>query len=477
MRLGISFADGVPDRVRQPVGAPTEVANILPDTPAPAGPVSPAAGTPHGETRAPVLVRAIGPNLLLFLVIGDVLGTGIYVLTGDVAGVVGGAAWLAFGLAFLVALCTASSYAELAGKYPQAAGAALYAQRAFGLPFVTFLIAFAVMCSGLTSAGAASRGFAGYFQELVALPPLIVALAFLLILAAINFRGVSPSVRINVVLTWVELAGLAIVVIVGANALARGGGDPARALEFNAGGDPFALVVSGAGLAFFALVGFEDSVNLAEEAVDPERAYPRALLLGLSIAAVIYMLVAFCATALVPTEVLRDSDQDLLEVVRIGAPQLPVELFSVIAMAAVANTALINLMMASRLMYGLARERIVAAKLASVHPRYRTPSIAIVVTTALVIVLASWGGVRALAGTTALLLLGVFTVVNAAVLVLRRRPVAHAHFRAPAAIAVLGATASAYLASPWSGRDVEQYGIAAALLALGVVLWGANRLW
>ena len=419
----------------------------------------------------PTLHRAIGPKLLLLLVIGDVLGTGIYALTGDVAGEVGGAAWLAFGLAFFVALCTAASYAELVGKYPQAAGAALYTQRAFGVPFLTFVVAFTVMASGLTSAGAASRSFAGYLQELVALPQLPVALGFLLLLAGINFRGVAESVRLNVLLTCVELAGLLIVIAVGFGALAAGLGDASQALEFNADGDPFALVVSGAALAFFALVGFEDSVNMVEETRDPQRTFPRALFAGLAVAGVIYMAVAFVATALVPIDVLRESDQDLLEVIRIGAPQFPLGLFAVIAMFAVSNSALINMMMASRLLYGMSREEIISPRFAAVHPVRRTPWVAIVFTTALVLALASWGGVRALGGTTALLLLSVFALVNVAVLVLRRSEVAHAHYRAPAALPVLGVAFSVYLASPLSGRDADQYELAGVLLAVGIALW------
>ena len=432
--------------------------------------------TPETTTQ-PSLVRAIGPKLLLFLVIGDILGTGIYALTGDVAGEVGGAAWLAFGLAFFIALCTATSYAELVGKYPRAAGAALYVQQAFAMPFVTFLVAFAVMSSGLTSASAASRSFAGYFQELAAWPPLPVALAFLLALAALNFRGVAESVRANLAFTCVELAGLAIVIAVGAGALMSGIGDPARALEFNAGGDPFTLVVSGAALAFFALVGFEDAVNMAEETESPARQFPRALFIGLTIAGTIYMLVAFVATALVPIDVLRTSEQDLLEVIRIGAPGFPFGLFSLIAMTAVANSALINMMMASRLVYGMAREGIVPRTLGTVHAVRRTPWVAIVVTTVIALGLASWGGVRTLGGATALLLLVVFTLVNIAVLALRRRPVAHSHYSAPTVLPLIGIVASAWLASPWSGRDPVQYAIVGVLLALGVALWGINRLW
>jgi amino acid transporter len=424
----------------------------------------------------PALHRVIGPKLLTFLVIGDMLGTGIYALTGDVAGEVGGAAWLAFGAAFIVALFTAASYLELVGKYPRAAGAALYTHEAFRSNVLTFFVAFAVMSSGLTSVAAASRTFAGYFSEFLALPALLVAFVFILVLAAINYRGVAESVKFNVVLTCIELSGLLIVIAIGMAALGDGSGDAAKALEFNPGESPFALVVSGATLAFFAIIGFEDSINLVEETKNPRRDFPRAFFFGITLTAVVYMLVAFVTTTLVPIDVLRDSNQDLLEVVRVGAAWFPLTLFSFIAMCAVTNTSLINLMMASRLIYGMARERVVPEAFGAVHAGRRTPWLAILFTTALALGLASWGGVRTLGGTTALLLLGVFTIVNAAVLVLRARPVEHEHFRAPTLFPVLGVLSCAYLASPWSGRDPEQYRVAGVLLLLGLVLFGVNWL-
>jgi amino acid transporter len=424
---------------------------------------------------APALHRAIGPKLLLFLVIGDMLGTGIYALTGDVAGEVGGAAWLAFGAAFIVAMLTATSYLELVGKYPRAAGAALYAHRAFRSDFVAFLVAFAVLSSGITSVAAASQAFAGYFQQFLAMPIMPIAFAFILVLAAINFRGVGESVKLNVVLTCIEFAGLLIVIALGAAALAQGMGDAGNALMFRADGDPFPLIISGAGLAFFAIVGFEDSVNMVEETKDPRRSFPRAFFMGITITGIVYMSVAFVATALVPIDVLRESNQDLLEVVRISAAWFPLTLFALIAMCAVANTSLINLMMASRLLYGMSREQVIPAAFAAVHARRRTPWIAIVFTTVLALGLASWGGVRALGGTTALLLLCVFTLVNAAVLVLRRHPVAHDHFRAPTLCPILGILSCAYLASPLSGRAPQEYGIAGVLLVVGVLLFGVNR--
>jgi APA family basic amino acid/polyamine antiporter len=424
----------------------------------------------------PGLHKAIGPRLLLFLVIGDMLGTGIYALTGDVAARVGGAAWLAFGGAFLVAMLTATSYLELVGKYPSAAGAALYSQRAFNSRFITFLVGFAVMCSALTSVAAASRAFSGYFQEIAVAPLVVLVPLFILGLASINFRGIVESVKVNVVLTCIELFGLFIVIAVGAWALSQGIGDASRALEFNEGGDPFALVASGAALAFFAIIGFEDSVNMVEETTNPQRDFPRAFFIGITITGVVYMLVAFFTTALVPIDVLRETDRDLLEVVRAGAPWFPLAVFSVIAMTAVSNTSLINLMMASRLLYGMANERAIPRMFGAVHERRRTPWFAIICTTGIALALASWSGVRTLGGTTALLLLCVFALVNLAVLVLRKRPVEHAHYRAPTLCPVLGFISCVYLASPLAGREVAQYAIAGVLLLLGVALFVINAM-
>jgi amino acid transporter len=431
--------------------------------------------TDSSAVRGPGLHRVIGPKLLLFLVIGDMLGTGIYALTGDVAGRVGGAAWLAFGGAFIVALFTATSYLELVGKFPSAAGAALYSQRAFNSRFLTFLVGFAVMCSALTSVAAASRAFSGYFQELAAVPLVVLVPLFILGLAYINFRGVGESVKANVAMTCVELAGLLIVIFVGAWALAQGIGEPANALEFNADGEPFGLVVSGAALAFFAIIGFEDSVNMVEETTNPQRDFPRAFFIGITITGVIYMLVAFFTTALVPIDVLRETDRDLLEVVRAGAPWFPLVLFSFIAMVAVSNTSLINLMMSARLLYGMANERTIPPVFGAVHARRRTPWVAIICTTALALALASWSGVRTLGGTTALLLLVVFALVNVAVLVLRGHRVEHAHYRAPTLCPVLGMISCVYLASPLAGRESAQYVVAGVLLLLGLGLFVLNH--
>src|SRR6476469_7097963 len=169
----------------------------------------------------PSLHRVMGPWLLLLFIVGDILGTGIYALTGQVAKQVGGMVWLPFVVAFVVALMTAFSYLELVTKYPRAAGAALYTHRAFGIHFVTFIVAFAVMCSGITSASTASQAFAANLADGFGLDSenstlvLGIALAFMVLVAAVNFRGVGESVKANVVLTLVEVSGLLLVILVG----------------------------------------------------------------------------------------------------------------------------------------------------------------------------------------------------------------------------------------------------------------------
>lgn len=438
-------------------------------------------GAEHGDqdVPAPTLKRVIGPKLLLFFVVGDIIGTGIYALTGQVAGRIGGALWVAFALAFVVAFLTAFSYLELVGKYPRAAGAALYTNRAFRIPFLTFLVAFAVMCSGITSASSAAVAFAEtYLRVFVDLPAWLVAPLFIIGLALINFRGVSESVKTNAILTCVEVFGLLIVIGVGIWAVSNGSGDPGRLIEFDTADQTWLVAITSAtSLAFFAMVGFEDSVNMAEECHDPVRIFPKAMLWGMAAAATIYVLVALTSALLVPAEELSAAKSDaLLRVLDVGAPGMPREIFSAVGLFAVINSALINMLMASRLLYGMAHERIVPKAFGLVHPLRRTPWVAILFTSAIAVVLVSTVDIGVLGGTTALLLLAVFAIVNIAVLVLRRDKVPHQHFRAPTAIPVLAAICCGYLASPLSGRPVRDYGVAAILLAIGVLLWLANWL-
>jgi basic amino acid/polyamine antiporter, APA family len=430
-----------------------------------------------GDEPETKLKRAIGPRVLTIFVVGDILGAGIYALVGEVGAEVGGAIWTAFLAAFVLAFFTAFAYAELVTKYPRAAGAALYTHKAFRAPFFTFMVAFAVMSSGIASASTLARAFAGdYLSEFVDLPLVLAAIAFILVVAAINLRGIAESVGVNVVLTAIEVVGLIIIVVIGVAALGEGSGDFSRNFEFKEGESVFAVIVGGTALAFYAMIGFEDSVNVAEEAKQPSRAYPRALFGGIAIAGVLYLLVTLTASYVVPTGQLSGSDAPLLEVVEVGPLGFSTKLFSFIALMAVANSALINMIMASRIVYGMADQRIVSGLFARVLPERRTPLAAIVFTTAIAIVLISTGDLSSLADTTVLLLLLVFTIVNFAVLVLRRERVEHDHFTAPSVFPVLGAIVSVALIVDTALDDLATFARAGVLLAVGVVLWVVNRL-
>ncbi|WP_371623849.1 APC family permease [Streptomyces sp. NBC_01116] len=447
-------------------------------TPAPTEPGG--HGAQENPGGSPPLKRALGTKLLILFVVGDILGTGIYATTGNVAGKVGGALWLPFAIGFAVALLTAASYVELVGKYPKAAGAALYTQKAFKIPFLTFVVAFMVMCSGLSSAGAAARAFSGdYLGEFTdAVPPTLIAILFVLALAAINLRGVAESVKANVVLTLVEVSGLAVILAIGAYAVFSGDGAPSRLTQIETGGTGYALVTGVLGataLGFFAFVGFEDSVNMAEETKNPGRAFPRAIFIGVGITGTVYVLVALVSSLLVDSRTLAGSSGPLLEVVKAGGVDFPPKLFALIALFAVTNSALINIMMASRLCYGMANERILPPAMGKVLAGRRTPWVGIVFVSLLAIGLVSTGEIEGLGDTTSFLLLCVFAVVNIAVLVLRKDRVDHRHFRTPTALPVLGAITSLILASPLADRGSDVYVRAGVLLLIGIGLWVVNK--
>ena len=435
-----------------------------------------AVGAIPAPDREGPLRRVISRRMLLFFILGDVLGAGIYALVGEVGGEVGGAVWTAFTVGLVLAVCTAFAYAELVTKYPHAGGAALYINRAFKQPFITFMVAFAVMASGVTSASTLSRAFAGdYLHEFVDVPTTLAALVFIGIVALLNFRGISESVKTNVILTLVELTGLLIIILIGLWVLGSGDGDIGRNFEFREGENALIAILAGTALAFYALIGFEDSANVAEETQDPTRSYPFALFAGILIAGAIYFLVTFAASLVVPTGQLIESDGPLLEVVRQGS-SIPTRLFSAIALLAIANGALINMIMASRLLYGMSREEIMPGVLGRVHEGRRTPWVAIVFTTLLAVALISIGTLEDLAATTVILLLLVFTMVNIAVLVLRRESVDHSHFTTPRVFPVLGVVISVVLSIKLAtDQDVTVLVITGIVLAAGILLWVVTR--
>jgi amino acid transporter len=428
---------------------------------------------PPTERERPELHRSIGPVQLALYGLGSMLGAGIYGLIGKAAGQVGNAVWLAFVVALIAALLTALSYASLGSRYPRAAGAAYVTERAFNLPLLSFVVGLALVCSGLTSVATQSRVFAANLATLFhldSIPLWWLALGFLLVLAGIVFRGIRESMWVNVLCTLVEASGLILVVAVG---ISHWGSVDYLEMPPDAADQGEGLVlVQGAVLTFFAFIGFEDTFNVAEECRDPKR-IPLGLILAMSMAAVLYIAVAVTAVSVVPWPELAEAPGPITEVVNRAAPLIPPIVFTGITLFAVANTALVNYVTASRLIYGMADQGLLPLRFGDVHADRRTPHIAIAALFLVAAPLALFGTIAELAAATVLLLLLVFTVVNGALFVLKgRKGEQPGYFEIPRIIPALGAlVCMALIVVRVGSGDWEAPAIAGVLLAGAVAIY------
>lgn len=400
----------------------------------------------HSVGQEPKLARTIGLAGLIVYGVGDMVGAGIYGTTGVAAARMGNAVWLGFLTAMIVAMLTGLSYASIASRYPRAAGAAYVVQRAYRWPFLSYLVGLAVVASGLTSMAAGSRVFGGILAPMLGgLPVWTVALAFIVSVFAINYRGIRESAWVNLVCTVLSVGGLIFIIVVGARFW---GGVDYLETPPDAGGLSVSLALSGAVLVFFAFVGFEDLLNLSEEVKRPERTMPLGIVGALGIVTLIYVAVSITAVSVVPYADLGDISKGapLAQISAKAAPWMPVGVLTFLSVFAVYNTALMNSIMGSRLLYGMARQGLLPAALGRVHARRHTPHVAIAVLLVIVTALSFAGDIGQLASATSLLLLTCFLVVNVALLVLQGRPdEPRGRFEVPRIVPVLGALACAGL--------------------------------
>ena len=375
-----------------------------------------------GPATGSALIRSIGPFQLTLYGLGSMLGSGIYGLIGQAAGQVGNAVWASFLVAMVAALLTALSYASLGSRYPRAGGAAFVTQKAYGMPLLSFVVGLAVVCSGLASVATQSQVFARNLAVLAGsatFPVWAAGAGFLLVMAALVLRGIRESMWVNVAFTLVEAAGLLLVIAVGIPYWGS-----VDLLEFPdvPGGDATALLVMhGAVLTFFAFIGFEDTLNVAEECRDPQRTIPIALVTAMAIGALIYVAVAVTAVSVVPWRELSEAPGPLTEVMARAAPAISPWVFTAVTLFAVANTALVNYITSSRLVYGMAQQGLLPRALGRVHQRTRTPHLAAILLLAILLPLGWFGTVANLASASVLLLLAVFAVVNGALFILKGR--------------------------------------------------------
>lgn len=393
------------------------------------------------------LHRHIGLGALIVYGVGDILGAGIYGLIGKAAGEMGNAVWLAFLTSMIAAGLTGLSYASLGSRYPYAGGAAYVSLRAFHNKFLAYVVGLAALASGITSMAAGSRAFAGYFSKLFGgISPTVVVVLYCLFIAAVVIRGIKESMWMNLICTVIEFSGLIIVIAVGAKYLGSVNYLDAVTVNNPSGHLGFSLIMSGAVLTFYSFVGFEDIINVGEEVKDPSRNIPLGIIFAVAISSVIYVLISLVAVSVLPPATLAESSAPLVDVVKTAAPWFPAILFSFIAMFAVANTALLNFIMGSRLMYGMAGQGLLPKVLGKVSKKRRTPYIASLVLLGILLILALMGDISSLARATSVLLLLCFLVVNLSLVVLKRRKgEAIGKFEIPIFVPALGALVCALM--------------------------------
>ena len=356
--------------------------------------------------------------------LGNILGAGIYVLVGEVAAEARAGLIWSFAIAGVIATFTALTYSALAAKYPVSAGAAVYTDRAFNSPRLSTGIGLALAFTGVVSASALLRGFNRYFQELlntvrIPTPPSwLVIFGALAVLGLIAYRGITESTRLAVVLTILEAGGLLLII-----AVAFLFGSPAQAISQSTaslgGIEPLGIIL-GAFLAFYAFIGFEDMVNIAEEVKQPKTSLRRGMLAALISATVLYLTVALAALAVLPGEQLAGSNAPLADVFQ-AATGSSLPIITVIGLFAVTNGVLAQIIMSSRVLYGLAREGWLPKQLAKVSSTTHTPSIATLLSLGGILLGALLLPLGTLAQITSFGLLIIFSIVQLAAIRLRTK--------------------------------------------------------
>ncbi len=384
------------------------------------------------------LRRSLSTPLLVLYGLGTMVGAGIYALTGEIAGIAGVWTPAAFALAAIVAGFTALSFGELAARHPLSAGEAAYLRAGFGRERLAQLGGALVALAGATSAAALSRAALGYLGDLVAVPQVLGLVVLVVGIGVVVSIGIRESVWVAAVLTVLEIGGVLLVTAVAALHLAGGDGG-SGALATAPGRLPVAAVVSGAALGFYAFLGFEDMVNVAEEVRDPRRAIPRAIVIALLVTTALYVALALAAIGVVDPAELGRSDAPLTLIYARAAGPAP-GLISGIAIAGMLNGVIIQMIMASRVLYGLAQQGSAPAWLGQVHPRTRTPLQATALVSTAVLGLALFFPLAGLARATSWITLALFCALNLALLRMKRRgDEAPPGPRVPAWVPVVGA--------------------------------------
>ena len=375
------------------------------------------------ENNKITLKRSLSLSLVTFYGLGNILGAGIYVLVGKVAGEAGYFAPLSFFIASIIAAISAFTYAELSSRYPVSAGEAVYLYEGFGLQKLSLLVGLMIVLAGIVSSATIAHGFAGYLQVFIDAPRWLIITLMLTLLGGLAAWGISQSVRVAVVMTLAEIVGLLLIIFVGSDQIPSLGQLYEHDYQLSQSPVPqgfsFLGVTSGAFLAFYAYIGFEDMVNIAEEVKDPQRTMPRAIILSVIISTLLYSIVSLVSISVLPPVELSQSDAPLAAIYAEATGEAPI-LISIIGGFAVINGALIQLIMSSRLLYGMASRGWLPKFLERIHPVTRIPLNSTILTVALMITFALILPMVTLAEMTSYIVLMVFAMVNLALIKIKR---------------------------------------------------------
>ena len=370
-------------------------------------------------TRQVALKRTLSLPMMVLYGLGTTIGAGIYALVGEIARVAGYFAPVSFLIASLLAGFTAISFAELCGRFPRAAGAALYVKQGFASERLSTIVGLLVITAGLVSAAALVNGFVGYLHQFIGIDRVAAIVLVTVLLGGIAAWGIAESVTIASLITVIEIGGLVLVVVVSGEGLSA---SSARWTELIPPADitSWGAVYLGAVLSFYAFIGFEDMVDVAEEVKEVKRNLPLAILLTLGITTFIYMLVIVTAVLSLPPAELASSEAPLAKIYEYHTGEKAI-IISIIGMFAIINGALIQMIMASRVLYGLSSRGQLPDLLGVVHHRTRTPLIATAVATVIVLTFALIGRLASLAETTSVIMLIIFSMVNLSLWRIKRR--------------------------------------------------------
>ncbi|MGH1485526.1 MAG: APC family permease [Cellvibrionaceae bacterium] len=359
------------------------------------------------------LRRTLSLSAMVFYGLGTIIGAGIYVLIGEIAGQAGAWTPLSFVVAALIASFTGLSYAELVSRFPRSAGEAVYVEHAFNQVWLTQLVGWSVILTGLVSAATLLKGFSGYFIDLFGYTELTVISFSVLFICLLACSGVKQSVGLAVMITLLEIAGLILVVIASTNALSS----EARWQNWYADLEYFSFsgISAAAFLAFYAFIGFEDMVNMAEEVKDPSTNLPKAIIIALIASTLIYFIIATVAVVSVPTTLLASSSAPLTVITQ-QSSWFPSVLISLISLIAILNGAIVQLLMAPRVIYGITKNSIHLRFLSSINKHTQTPVIATITTSILVLIFTLLLPLSTLAQLTSGIILVLFILINLALL-------------------------------------------------------------